>query len=147
MDTISFKTQSASEKIVKRDWYVIDATDLVLGRLASQVAHKLMGKNKPYYTPSFDCGDYVIVINSEKIQLTGNKWDAKSYIRHTGYPGGQREVKARALNAKKPNDLIEIAVKGMLPKTKLGRAMFKKLFVYAGNEHPHAAQKPQSFNI
>jgi large subunit ribosomal protein L13 len=106
-----------------------------------------MGKNKPYFTPSFDTGDYVIVLNSDKVKLTGNKWDQKRYIRHTGFPGGQREIKAKLLNAKKPTDLVEIAVKGMLPKTKLGRAMVKKLFIYQGTEHPHAAQKPKPYTI
>jgi large subunit ribosomal protein L13 len=147
VDTLSFKTKSASDKIVKREWYVIDAEDVVLGRLSTRIAHILLGKNKPYFTPSFDCGDYVIVLNSDKVKLTGNKWDDKTYIRHTGFPGGQREITAKLLNAKKPTDMVEIAVKGMLPKTKLGRAMVKKLFIYQGTEHPHAAQKPKSLTI
>lgn len=147
MDTISFKTKAPNDKTVTHDWYVIDAEDLVLGRLASEIAHRLMGKNKPYYAPHVDCGDYIIVINSDKVKLTGNKWDQKTYISHTGFPGGQREVKARLLNQKKPTALIETAVKGMLPKSKLGRAIIKKLFVYSGAEHPHTAQKPQPFNI
>ena len=147
MDTISYKTKAPNDKSVTHDWYVIDAEDKVLGRLATEIAHRLIGKNKPYYAPHVDCGDYIIVLNSDKVKLTGNKWEDKSYIHYTGYPGGQREMKARALNVKKPTALVEKAVKGMLPKSKLGRAIFKKLFVYAGTEHPHAAQKPKSFNI
>ena len=147
VDTISFKTLSPNKKTVVRDWYVIDATDLVVGRLCTEIAHRLMGKNKPYYAPHVDCGDYIIVINSDKIRFTGNKWDQKTYIRHTGYPGGQREISAKLQNVKKPTFVVEAAVKGMLPKSKLGHAIIKKLFIYEGAEHPHAAQKPKSFNI
>jgi large subunit ribosomal protein L13 len=143
MRHLSFKTQSANEKIVKRDWYVVDATNLTLGRMATRIAHVLRGKNKPYYTPHFDCGDYVIVVNSGKIVLTGNKLDDKEYITFSGYPGGQKKEVARKLIARRPNKVVEVAVKGMLPKNKMGRAMYKKLFVYEGAEHPHAAQQPK----
>jgi large subunit ribosomal protein L13 len=142
MKNLSFKTQSANEQIVERKWYVVDATNQTLGRMATRIAHVLRGKNKPYYTPHFDCGDYVVVINSGKIVLTGNKIDDKEYMTFSGYPGGQKIEKARTLVARRPNKVVEVAVKGMLPKNRLGRAMYKKLFVYEGAEHPHAAQKP-----
>lgn len=142
MRHLSFKTQSANEKIVERKWHVVDATNQTLGRMASKIAHTLRGKNKPYYTPHFDCGDYVIVINSGKIVLSGNKMDDKEYITYSGHPGGQRAETARSLNNRRPTKMVEIAVKGMLPKNRLGRAMYKKLFVYEGAEHPHTAQKP-----
>ncbi len=143
MDTLSYKTKSAKPSIIARDWYVIDAEGQPLGRLASRIAPILRGKNKAYYSPHMDCGDYVIVINAGKFKLSGNKMKDKVYIHHTGYPGGQRSVTAEELLAKKPHAPIEKAVRGMLPKTKLGRAMFKKLFVYEGTDHPHVAQKPQ----
>jgi large subunit ribosomal protein L13 len=143
MRHLSFKTQSANEKIVKRDWYMVDATNQTLGRMATRIAHVLRGKNKPYYTPHFDCGDYVIVVNSGKIVLTGNKLDDKEYITFSGYPGGQKKEVARKLIARRPNKVVEVAVKGMLPKNKMGRAMYKKLFVYEGTEHPHTAQQPK----
>lgn len=143
MRHLSFKTPSANEKMVQRNWYVVDATNQTLGRMASKIAHVLRGKNKPYYTPHFDCGDYVIVINSGKIVLTGNKMHDKEYITHSGYPGGQKSESARSLVARRPNKVVELAVKGMLPKNRLGRAMYRKLFVYDGAEHPHTAQKPQ----
>ncbi len=143
MRHLSFKTQSANEKIVQRNWYIVDATNQPLGRMASKIAHVLRGKNKAYFTPHFDCGDYVIVINSAKISLSGNKLDDKQYQTFTGYPGGQKSESARSLVARRPNKVVEIAVKGMLPKNRLGRAMYKKLFVYEGAEHPHTAQKPQ----
>lgn len=143
MRHLSFKTQSANEKIVQRDWYVVDATNQTLGRMASKIAHVLRGKNKPYFTPHFDCGDYVIVINSSKIVLSGNKLDDKEYQTFSGYPGGQKSETARSLVTRRPNKVVEIAVKGMLPKNRLGRAMYKKLFVYEGAEHPHTAQKPK----
>ncbi len=142
MNQLSFKTQSANEKIVKRDWYMVDATNQTLGRMATRIAHVLRGKNKAYFTPHFDCGDYVIVVNSGKIVLTGNKLDDKEYITFSGYPGGQKKEVARKLIARRPNKVVEVAVKGMLPKNKLGRAMYKKLFVYEGAEHPHTAQQP-----
>ena len=147
MDTLSYKTVSANEKIVKRAWYIIDAQDQVLGRLGSKIAHILRGKNKPYYTPHFDCGDYVIVINAEKIKLTGKKLTQKEYVRYTGYPGGQRFANPKMMLEKKPEFPVENAVRGMLPKNALGRKMFKKLFVYAGEKHPHAAQKPKTIKL
>ena len=143
MRHLSFKTQSANEKIVVRDWHVVDATNLTLGRMSSKVAAILRGKNKAYFTPHFDCGDNVIIINSSKIILTGNKMDEKEYQTYSGYPGGQKLEKARDMNVRMPNLMIERAVKGMLPKNRLGRAMFKKLFVYDGPEHPHKAQTPK----
>ena len=132
--------QKAQE--VSRNWYVIDATDVNLGRLATKVAHVLRGKHKTTYTPNVDCGDYVIVVNASKINLTGNKLDDKIYYNHSGYTGGLRERTAREMKENYPVEMIERAVKGMLPKGRLGRAMYKKLFVYEGSEHPHAAQKP-----
>ena len=132
--------QKAQE--VSRNWYVIDDTDVNLGRLATKVAHVLRGKHKTTYTPNVDCGDYVIVVNASKINLTGNKLDDKIYYNHSGYTGGLRERTAREMKENYPVEMIERAVKGMLPKGRLGRAMYKKLFVYEGSEHPHAAQKP-----
>ena len=145
MRHLSFKTQSANEKIVKRDWYVVDATNQTLGRMSTRSASMLRGKNKVYYTPHFDCGDYVIVINSGKIVLTGNKMNEKEYQTFSGYPGGQKIETASEMNSRRPNLVIERAVKGMLPKNRMGRAMFKKLFVYEGAEHPHKAQQPKAF--
>ncbi len=143
MRHLSFKTQSANEKIVDRKWYVVDATNQTMGRMASKIAHVLRGKNKAYYTPHFDCGDYVIVVNSGKVIFTGNKMEDKEYLTYSGYPGGQKAEAAKDLIARRPNVAIERAVKGMLPKNRLGRAMYKKLFVYEEATHPHAAQKPQ----
>ena len=143
MRHLSFRTESANEKIVKRDWYVVDATNKTLGRMSSVIASTLRGKNKTYYTPHFDCGDYVIVINSGKVVLTGNKLDDKQYINYSGYPGGKKEEVAKELIVRRPNAMIERAVKGMLPKNRLGRAMINKLFVYEGAEHPHKAQQPK----
>jgi len=137
------KTYMAKPKEVERSWYVIDAAGQTLGRLASEVASILRGKHKPTYTPHVDAGDFVIVINAEKIKLTGNKLNQKKYRYHTGYPGGLKEIDYRTLLQKKPEKAIETAVKGMLPKNSLGRKMFKKLKVYKGNEHPHQAQKPE----
>lgn len=147
MDTLSYKTKSANKETVDRKWYVVDADGEVCGRLASRIAHVLRGKHKPSYTPHVDCGDCIVVINAEKVRFTGNKLNDKEYIRHTGYPGGQRKATPRDLLDKKPHAVIENAVRGMLPKNRLGRQMFKKLFVYAGTEHPHAAQKPQEFTF
>ncbi len=147
MDTISYKTISANKATVKKRWVLVDATDQVLGRLSSIVAIILRGKHKPDYTPHVDCGDNVIVINCEKIKLTGNKRDQKYYIHHTGYPGGQRKVPFTRLQGKKPEAIIEKAVKGMLPKNRLGSELFRNLHVYAGNEHPHEAQKPGPVNF
>ena len=143
MDTLSYKTKSAKNSEVERKWFVADAEGEVLGRLGSKIASVLRGKHKPSYTPHVDTGDYVIVINAEKIRLTGNKIEDKEYLSYSGYPGGQKSITAKELQAKNPNLIIEKAVKGMLPKNKLGRAMIKKLFVYTGAEHPHGAQKPE----
>ena len=136
------KTFMASPATIDRKWYVVDATGMTLGRLASEVAKVLRGKNKPIFTPHIDTGDYVIVINAEKIAVTGKKLDQKIYYRHSDYVGGLKQATLREKLANKPEEVIELAVKGMLPKGPLGRQMFKKLFVYAGPEHKHAAQKP-----
>lgn len=130
------------KETVTRNWYVIDATDMTLGRLATQVASILRGKHKPTYTPNVDCGDFVIVVNAEKVNLTGKKLDQKIYYNHSGYPGGLRERSARVMKEKYPVEMVERAIKGMLPHTRLGNQMYRKLFVYAGAEHPHAAQQP-----
>jgi large subunit ribosomal protein L13 len=143
MRHLSFKTKSANEKIVVRDWYVVDATNQTLGRMSSKIAHTLRGKNKPYYTPHFDCGDYVIVVNSGKVHLSGNKLEDKGYQTYSGHPGGQKTEMAKVLINRRPNLMIERAVKGMLPKNRLGRAMAKKLFVYEEATHPHSAQQPK----
>ena len=147
MDSLSYKTISANAATVTKEWVVIDATNDVLGRLASQIAKILRGKNKPGYTPHVDCGDYVIVVNAEKVKLTGDKLTEKVYVRHTGYPGGQRFATAQDYLKKKPEFVIEEAVRGMLPKTRLGEAIFKNLKVYAGAEHPHAAQNPKAIKL
>ena len=147
MDSLSYKTISANAATVTKEWVVIDATNEVLGRLASQVAKILRGKNKPSYTHHVDCGDYVIVVNAEKVKLTGDKLTEKVYVRHTGYPGGQRFATAQDYLKKKPEFVIEEAVRGMLPKTRLGEAIFKNLKVYAGAEHPHAAQNPKAIKL
>jgi large subunit ribosomal protein L13 len=138
------KTFSATKADIQRRWYLIDADGKVLGRVASQIAILLRGKHKPIYTPHMDTGDHVIVVNASKIRLTGNKREDKFYARHSGYPGGFKSIVADKLLAQKPERVIEIAVKGMLPKNKLGRAMFKKLKVYGGVSHPHQAQHPES---
>ena len=132
---------------VKRNWYVIDAEGLNLGRLATKVAHVLRGKHKPTFTPHIDCGDFVIVVNASKVNLTGNKLDKKIYYNHSGYTGGLRERTARIMKEQYPVEMVERAVKGMLPKGRLGRQMYKKLFVYAGAEHPHMAQKPEKMEL
>ena len=137
------KTFVATPSTIKRDWLLIDATDLTLGRLATEIATRLRGKHKPVYTPFMDTGDYVIVINASKVKVTGNKASDKKYYHHTGYPGGIKEESFEKLLARKPEDVIEKAVRGMLPKGPLGRAMFRKLKVYAGETHNHAAQQPQ----
>lgn len=147
MNFQSYKTKSAKKEEVVRQWHVIDAEGEAVGRMATKIAEVLRGKHKPSYTPHVDTGDYVVVINAEKVRFSGNKWSQKEYISHTGYPGGQRRIIASELLKKKPFAIIEKAVKGMLPKNKLGRAMFKKLYVYTGTEHPHAAQKPQELKI
>lgn len=137
------KTFMASSATIERKWYVVDATNMTLGRLASEVAKVLRGKNKPIFTPFLDTGDYVIVINAEKIKVTGKKMDQKIYYRHSDYVGGMKETTLKEQLAKKPESVVEMAVKGMLPKGPLGRQMYTKLFVYAGPEHKHAAQKPE----
>ncbi len=147
MDTLSYKTQSAKKEDVARNWYIVDGEGEVVGRLASKIAAVLRGKHKPDYTPHVDTGDYVIIINAEKVRFTGDKLNQKEYIRYSGYPGGQKRRTAKEQLDKKPIAIMEAAVKGMLPKTKLGRAMFKKLFVYEGGEHPHKAQQPQPFKF
>ncbi len=147
MDTLSYKTVSANSKTAQKEWLLVDADGQSLGRLASEVAKLIRGKHKTNFTPHVDCGDNVIVINAEKIQLTGKKWSDKEYMRHTGYPGGQRTLTATELFGKDPSRLVEKAVKGMLPKNKLGRALFKNLYVYVGTEHKHEAQKPKVINF
>lgn len=147
MDTLTYKTKFANSATVDKQWVVIDAEGKVLGRLASEAAKIIRGKNKPDFTPHVDCGDNVIVINAEKVNLTGKKWTDKKYIRHTGYPGGQRERTPKEVLAKFPERLVENAIRGMLPKNRLGRAMFKNLYVYTGPEHPHEAQKPKEIKL
>lgn len=147
MDTLSYKTISANKKTVEKQWLLVDAEGQTLGRLASKVAILLRGKHKPSFTPHVDCGDNVVIINAEKIHLSGNKWEDKTYQRFTGYPGGQRSRTASELLSKKPASLVEIAVKGMLPKNKLGAQLFRNLRVYVGTEHGQEAQKPKAFNL
>ena len=147
MDTLSYKTISANKATVNKKWVLVDADGQTLGRLASKVAKLLRGKYKPDFTPHVDCGDNVIVINAEKINLTGNKWEDKTYLRHTGYPGGQRTTGVKQLLEKHPERIIEKAVKGMLPKTKLGAAVLRNLKVYAGSEHKQEAQQPVAINL
>lgn len=137
------KTFMASPATITRKWYVVDATDMTLGRLSSEVAKVLRGKNKPIFTPHMDCGDYVIVVNAEKIKVTGKKMDQKIYYHHSDYVGGMKETTLRVKLAKKPEEVVELAIKGMLPKGPLGRQMYTKLHVYSGAEHPHIAQKPE----
>lgn len=141
------KTFVAKPESVKRDWFVVDATDKTLGRLATEVARRLRGKHKAEYTPHVDTGDYIVIVNAEKVVVTGNKTTDKMYYSHTGFPGGIKEISFDKLQAKKPEMIIESAVKGMLPRGPLGRAMFRKLKVYAGAEHSHAAQQPQTLDI
>ncbi|MFQ5742230.1 MAG: 50S ribosomal protein L13 [Acidobacteriota bacterium] len=140
-------TPFPSSKKIERSWHLVDAEGQVLGRLASTVARLLMGKHKPIFTPFLDCGDHVVVVNADKVVLTGEKMKDKWYRRHTGYPGGLKEVRARRMLREHPTRLVEIAVKGMLPKTRLGRQMRSKLRVYAGGDHPHVAQQPQSYSL
>jgi len=147
VDTLSYKTISANKATVDKQWVLIDAEGQALGRLASKVAKLLRGKHKPNFTPHVDCGDNVIIINAEKITLSGNKWTDKSYIRHTGYPGGQRSLTATELFGKDPARVVEKSVKGMLPKNKLGADLFRNLTVVVGSEHKHEAQKPKAINL
>ena len=147
MNTLSYKTISANKATADKQWVVIDAEAQVLGRLASEVAKMIRGKHKPNFTPHVDCGDNVIVINADKVRMTGKKWDDRVYLRYTGYPGGQRATTPRQLKEKSSTLLVERAVRGMLPKNRLGRAIFHNLKVYAGAEHPHAAQEPKEVTI
>jgi len=147
VNTLSYRTISANKATVKREWLIVDAENEVLGRLTSKIASILRGKNRPYFTPHANCGDKVIVINAEKIRVTGNKTEDKEYTWHSGYPGGQKVTTFKKLIVKKPIAPIEKAVKGMLPKNKLGSAIFKNLYVYAGTEHPHEAQQPRKINL
>lgn len=147
MDTLSYKTISANKATAGKEWILVDAENMVVGRLAARIALVLRGKHKPNFTPHADCGDNVIIINAEKIQLTGNKWADKNYIRHTGYPGGRREITADELMKKDPRKMLEHAIKGMLPKNKLGSALFRNLHVYAGTVHPHEAQQPKTIDL
>ena len=141
------KTFMEKKETVNRKWYVIDAANLPLGRVATKAANILRGKHKVTYTPHVDCGDYVIIVNADKVKLTGNKLEQKIYYNHSGYPGGLRERKAKVMIEKDPVEMVERAVKGMLPHNRLGRATSKKLFVYAGGEHPHMAQKPEVMEV
>ena len=143
MDTLSYKTKAANKATVNKEWVLIDVADQPLGRAASKIAVLLRGKHKPNFTPHVDCGDNVVVINADKVTLSGNKWTDKVYLRHTGYPGGQRSLNATEMFAKNPTRLVEKAVKGMLPKNKLGAELFRNLKVYAGAEHDQEAQKPK----
>ncbi len=147
MDTLSYKTISANKATVDKQWLLVDAEGETLGRLASKVAKLLRGKHKPNFTPHVDCGDNVIVVNAEKINLSGNKWESKTYIRYTGYPGGQRSQTAKELLEKKPASIVEKSIKGMLPKNKLGAELFRNLKVYVGPEHNQEAQKPTAINL
>jgi len=147
MSKLHFTTKHANEASVQRAWYVVDGTNQTVGRVCSKIAAILRGKHKAYYTPSVDCGDFVVVINADKVKFTGNKLEDKSYISYSGYPGGLKEESAKNLLARRPEAIVERAVKGMLPKNRLGRKMFKKLFVYAGAEHPHHAQQPKELKF
>jgi len=147
VDTLSYKTISANKATVDKKWLLVDAEGETLGRLASKVARMLRGKHKPNFTPHVDCGDNVIVINSEKIALSGNKWEKKTYVRHTGYPGGQKFQTAQELLAKNPARVVEKSIKGMLPKNRLGAELFRNLKVYVGTEHKQEAQKPTTINL
>ena len=147
MDTLSYKTPSANKESANKQWLIVDAEGKNLGRLSSEVAAVLRGKHKPLFTPHADCGDYVIVVNAEKIALTGKKWDEKVYIRYTGYPGGQRFASPKEMMAKHPTAMIEMAIRGMLPKNRLGREVFRNLYVYAGTNHEQAAQQPSVYTL
>ncbi len=147
MNTLSYKTISANKETSSKEWVLIDAENQVLGRLATKVARLLRGKLKTDYTPHADCGDNVIIINAEKILLTGKKMNEKIYLSHSGYPGGQKETSPELLLQKKPAAVVEKAIRGMLPKNRLGRELFRNLYVYAGPEHPHQAQQPKTINL
>ena len=147
MNTLSYKTISAKKESVEKNWWIVDADSRVLGRVASEVAKIIRGKHKPSFTPHIDCGDNVIVINAEKIRMTGDKMNSKEYISHSGYPGGQKRLSPKQVMAKKPERIFEFAVKGMLPKNRLGRQLFKNLHVYVGDQHPHEAQNPKVLEL
>jgi large subunit ribosomal protein L13 len=147
MDTLSYKTISANKENANKQWLLVDAEGQTLGRLSSEVAYILRGKHKTNFTPHADCGDNVVIVNADKIQLTGKKWDQKVYIRYTGYPGGQRFATPKETMAKHPTAMIEMAVRGMLPKNRLGRAVYRNLFVYAGDKHEQVAQQPKEYKI
>lgn len=147
MSKLHFTTKHANEATVKRDWYVVDGTNQTVGRMCSKIAAVLRGKHKAYYTPHVDCGDFIVVINADKVVFTGNKLEDKVYMNFSGYPGGQKEEIAKNLLRRRPDAIVERAVKGMLPKNRLGRKMFKKLFVYAGAQHPHTAQQPKTLTF
>ncbi len=147
MNTLSYRTESLRKEDAAHKWHVVDAEGEVVGRLCSRIAHVLRGKHKPDYTPHVDNGDYVIVINADKVRFTGNKMAQKTYLSYSLHPGGQKSVKAENMMDKHPTRIVEKAVRGMLPKTKLGHALIKKLFIYTGTEHPHAAQKPEQLKF
>jgi large subunit ribosomal protein L13 len=147
VNTLSYKTVSANKATANKEWVVVDAKDMIVGRLASKVAKLLRGKYKPNFTPHVDCGDNVIIINADKVRLTGNKWEGREFFYHSGFPGGRTNVTPAELFAKSPERLVERAVKGMLPKNRLGRQLFKNLFVYAGAEHKQEAQKPKTIDL
>jgi len=147
VDTLSYKTVSANKNTVQKEWVLVDATDQILGRLASRVAMILRGKHKASFTPHVDCGDNVIIINAEKIKLTGNKLTQREYVRHTGYPGGQRTETVESMLKRKPTAVIEKSVKGMLPKNRLGADLFRNLHVFVGDAHPHEAQQPKKIDL
>ena len=147
MDTLSYKTVSANKETADKKWLVVDASGINLGRLGSEVASLLRGKHKPLFTPHADCGDHVIVINADKVALSGKKWDEKVYIRYTGYPGGQRFATPKEMMAKHPTAMVEMAVRGMLPKNRLGSAVYRNLYVYAGADHKQQAQQPTEYKI
>jgi large subunit ribosomal protein L13 len=147
VDNLSYKTISANKATVEKNWVVVDADSKVLGRLASDVAKIIRGKNKTSFTPNVDCGDNVIVVNADKVKMTGKKWTDKIFVSHTGYPGGQKKTTPKELKAKSSTLLVERAVRGMLPKNRLGSALFGNLYVYEGSEHPHVAQQPKEINL
>ncbi len=147
VDSLSYKTLSVNKETAQKEWLVIDAENEVLGRLASQIAKIIRGKNKPSFTPHSDCGDYVIILNADKVRLTGNKMSDKEYVRYTGYPGGQRITTAKELLVKHPTSLVQKAIKGMLPKNKLSSAIMNNLYIYTGVDHPHVAQKPKEIKL
>jgi large subunit ribosomal protein L13 len=147
VDTTSYKTVSANKETVQKEWILVDAKDQILGRVAARIAMILRGKHKPSFTPHVDCGDYVVVINAEKVKLTGNKATQREYVRHSGYPGGQKTETVESLLNRKPADVIERSVKGMLPKNRLGAELFRNLHVYVGDAHPHEAQQPKQIDL